>query len=132
KYTEAGYIKAGEPNWATSFANNNGTTISALGSLTADNNGVVASAGMFHAMVLPETKESVDNHTATIFIDGVSHNISLKVGQRLPNTPQGFLSDWEAGKNYTYNLKLSGNNQLTVSTVTVTQWTEGGSSDIEI
>ena len=100
----------------------NGTTVS----------GDTATAGMFHAMVLPEPKASVERHNATIVIDGVSHNISLKVGQRIPNSPQGTESDWEAGKNYTYNLKLSGNNQLTVDTVTVTQWKEGGSSDIEI
>lgn len=130
KYTGASYIEAGhidakpENSWATSFNTNKitGTTVS------GDN----VKAGMFHAMVLPELKASVNNHNATIVIDGVSHNISLKVGQKTPNSPQGTESDWEAGKNYTYNLKLSGNNQLTVDTVTVTQWQEGGSSDIEI
>ena len=80
--------------------------------------------GMFHAMVLPQVDNSVNNHTATIVIDGVSHEISLAV--------QNSDKNWTKGKNYTYNLKLSGNNQLTVSSVTVNQWTEGGSSDIEI
>lgn len=83
-----------------------------------------ATAGMFHAMVLPELEASVVKHNATIVIDGVSHNISLAV--------QNSDKNWTKGKNYTYNLKLSGNNQLTVSSVTVNQWTEGGSSDIEI
>lgn len=130
KYTGASYIEAGhidakpENSWATSFNTNKieGTTAS----------GNTTTAGMFHAMVLPEPKASVEKHTATIVIDGVSHEISLRVGQRVPNTPQAFIADWEKGKNYTYNLKLSGNNQLTVDTVTVNQWQEGGSSDIEI
>lgn len=87
--------------------------------------------GKFHAMVLPQIADAVKDHNATIVIDGVSHNISLKVGQRIPSE-QAEQADWEKGKNYTYNLKLSGNNQLTVSTVEVTQWQEGGSSDIEI
>lgn len=122
KYTGASYIEAGhidakpENSWATSFNTNKitGTTVS------GDN----VKAGMFHAMVLPEPKASVDYHNATIVIDGVSHEISLAVKSSETN--------WIKGKNYTYNLKLNGKNQLTVSSVTVNQWAEGGSSDIEI
>lgn len=124
KYTGAGYIEPSHADWATTFANNKGTEQSpALGSLSA-NNGIIATAGMFHAMVLPQAANSVNDHNATIVIDGVSHNISLAV--------QNSDKNWTKGKNYTYNLKLNGKNQLTVSSVTVNQWTEGGSSDIEI
>lgn len=105
-----------EANWTQEFKT---TTIPGI---TVSGN--TATAGMFHAMVLPELEASVVKHNATIVIDGVSHNISLAV--------QNSDKNWTKGKNYTYNLKLSGNNQLTVSSVTVNQWTEGGSSDIEI
>lgn len=120
KYDGSNYIDANAAQWATSFATNKigGTTI----------NGEEAAAGMFHAMVLPQESTDVNAYTATIVIDGVSHNISLKVNTNIGDNN----SDWKAGKNYTYNLKLSGNNQLEVSSVTVTQWQEGGSSDIEI
>lgn len=54
------------------------------------------------------------------------------VGYALPFAITENSRSWEAGKNYTYTVKFTGNS-LSIETVTVTDWTEvvGGSMEIE-
>ena len=40
-------------------------------------------------------------------------------------------SSWDAGKNYTYTIKFTGNS-LSIETVTVTDWVEVVGGDMEI
>lgn len=62
--------------------------------------------------------------------DGIA---SEPVGHALPFAVEAGQSDkWEAGKNYTYTVKFTGN-ALSIETVTVTDWVEvvGGNMEIE-
>ena len=54
------------------------------------------------------------------------------VGYALPFAITENSGSWDAGKNYTYTVKFTGNS-LSIETVTVTDWTEvvGGSMEIE-
>ncbi|MGL5785536.1 MAG: fimbrillin family protein [Bacteroidales bacterium] len=102
----------------------------------------VVTAPLFHALVLPNTgmpnKENITDSElhAVIKIDGVNYKISLSVNKDSSGTDSNENNKWESNKHYTYNLKISGTsgqgNQLEVSSVTVRQWEQGGSSDIEI
>lgn len=89
---------------------------------------------LYHALVLPQKNLPSDKTTlhASIVIDGVTYTIPLNIA-----TPDGDNgNNWKSGKHYTYNLKISGTagqgNALQVTSVTVRQWTAGGSSDVEI
>ena len=57
---------------------------------------------------------------------------SAPVGYALPFAITDDSGSWEAGKNYTYTVKFTGN-ALSIETVTVTKWDEvvGGSMEIE-
>lgn len=87
---------------------------------------------MFHVLAIP-TAITDNEQTATIVIDGATYiisNLTLGLGNGQENA-----NGWEKGKRYTYNLTVNSagtGNELVISSVTVNQWTEGGSSDIEI
>lgn len=87
---------------------------------------------MFHVLAIP-TLITDGTQTATIVIDGATYTISnLTLGLNGGTTN---ANGWEKGKRYTYNLTVNSagtGNELVISSVTVNQWTEGGSSDIEI
>lgn len=110
-----------------------------LGSVSTTT-GDQAKAPLFHALVLPNTDMPEDvtegNLHAVIKIDGVQYKIALAIGKRLPGTTSTEANEWAANKHYTYNLTISGKSgqgsTLEVTSVTVRQWTAGGSSDVEI
>lgn len=87
---------------------------------------------MFHVLAIP-TLITDGTQTATIVIDGATYTISnLTLGLNGGTTN---ANGWEKGKRYTYNLTVNSagtGNELVISSVTVNQWQEGGSSDIEI
>lgn len=72
--------------------------------------------------------------------DGTKATTTDKDGVTVDMGPQGYplpfdvstVTAWEAGKNYTYTIKFTGNS-LSIETVTVTDWVEvvGGSMEIE-
>lgn len=97
-----------------------------IGNVTTGTGNTVTEAPAFHALVLPVTTLPANTNTlrAEVMIDGAVYTVALNV--QTPNA-----NKWEAGKHYAYNLTLKGKD-LIVSTVTVNQWTQGGSSDIEI
>lgn len=84
---------------------------------TAKNNAKKASI-----LVLPESTVDKSTVEATLTIDNQDYKVAL------PSSG----SEWEAGKNYLYTVKLSGS-ELVISSVTVTQWTTVASStDLDI
>ena len=84
---------------------------------TAKNNARKASI-----LVLPESTVDKSTVEATLTIDNQDYKVALP----------GSGSEWEAGKNYLYTVKLSGS-ELVISSVTVTQWTTVASStDLDI
>lgn len=91
-----------------------------IGNVTGNN---VAPA--FHALVLPASTLPGDTTSlhADVTIDGATYAIPLNI--------KTDSNEWQRGKHYTYNLTLKGKD-LVVSTVTINQWINGGSSDIEI
>ncbi|MEG1379409.1 MAG: fimbrillin family protein, partial [Bacteroidales bacterium] len=97
-----------------------------IGNVTTGAGNIVTQAPAFHTLVLPATTLPANTNTlrAEVTIDGAVYTVALNVQTENANK-------WEAGKHYTYNLTLKGK-ELVVSTVTVNQWTQGGSSDIEI
>lgn len=83
-------------------------------------------AGQFHAMVLPQTFTStVGSSFFTVKIDNVVYKVPFK-------TSTGNTITWTRGQNHTYNLTLNGGNELVITSVTITPWTEGEGGDIEI
>ena len=84
---------------------------------TAKNNAKKASI-----LVLPESTVDKSTVEATLTIDNQDYKVALPSSN----------SAWEAGKNYLYNVKLSGS-ELVISSVTVTEWTTVASStDLDI
>ncbi|MGL5920073.1 MAG: hypothetical protein ACRCZQ_06200, partial [Bacteroidales bacterium] len=67
---------------------------------------------------------------AAIKVDDVVYNIPLNLQKTTSGNGQT-QNNWLNGRHYVYNLTYS-NKVLSVSSVTVNQWQEGGSSDIEI
>lgn len=120
KYFNAGNYTTGNWNHITIPAT--GT----IGNVTTGTGNTVTEASAFHALVLPVAALPANTNTlrAEVMIDGAVYTVALNV--QTPNA-----NKWEAGKHYVYNLMLKGK-ELTVSTVTVNQWTQGGSSNIEI
>ncbi len=108
-------------NWSNITIPANGI----LGTVNSAPSNVVTTAPAFHALVLPATDLPSDTATlnASIVIDGATYTVAL-------NIISGG-NDWLPAKHYSYNLTLKGKD-LVVSSVSVTQWTEGGFSDIEI
>ncbi|MGL5785537.1 MAG: fimbrillin family protein [Bacteroidales bacterium] len=91
-----------------------------------------ATAPLFHALVIPQDglSQSVTGNapTAVIRIDDVDYTIPLYIAN--PSAGNNNTT-WSNGKHYVYNLTYN-NKVLSVASVTVNQWQEGGSSDIEI
>lgn len=124
KYTTTGYTAIGTETIPASDANP-----SILG-------GDVANTPLLHYLVLPNTgmPDAAASGTlhAVVTIGGITYNVPLNV--KTQETGNG--NAWLAGKKYAYNLTLKSgmgtNNTLEVSSVTVTQWTIGGSSDVEL
>lgn len=74
-------------------------------------------------LVLPESTQDKTNVEVTLKIDNQDYAVSL--GNAATNA-------WTAGENYLYTVKLSGK-ELSITSVTVTQWTGkiGGSLEIQ-
>lgn len=84
----------------------------------------------YHALLLPQT--GTDTKNVIVRIDNIDYTVSLA-----HTATEGNTSDvWASGRHYTYNLTLNGGsgqgNQLIVSSVTVSNWVDGGSSDIPL
>lgn len=101
-------------------------------SFTTKLTGTVTDATMFHALLLPQ--EATDAVKAEVTID----NIKYTVGLSLPgNVNQSVANTWSKGFMYTYNLTINGTSSgtgtnLVVSSVTVADWVNGGSSEIPL
>lgn len=125
-YTPANTEEAGTTaSWAEwqniSFATNTNKE-NALGKPSVENK----QAGQFHAMVLPQKFTSaIGESFFTVKIDGIVYEVAFKQGQ-------GYDITWIPGQNHTYNLTLNGGNELVITSVTVTPWSEGEGGDIEI
>ncbi|WP_044269185.1 fimbrillin family protein [Bacteroides timonensis] len=78
-------------------------------------------------LVLPAATVAANSVKATFTIDGADYSVDLSQPAKVSeNNP------WEQGKNYLYTVKLSGS-ALTISSVTVTDWTEEKiTGDLEI
>ena len=98
----------------------------------SDISGNNAKAPLFHALVIPQDglPQNVTENMpyAAIKIDDVVYNVPLYIVKPAGGNTH---TSWVNGKHYVYNLTYN-NKVLTVASVTVNQWEEGGSSDIEI
>ncbi|MGL4332534.1 MAG: fimbrillin family protein [Bacteroidales bacterium] len=93
-----------------------------------------ATPPLFHALVIPQDglipTVTEGAPYAAIKVDDVVYNIPLNLQKTTSGNGQT-QNNWLNGRHYVYNLTYS-NKVLSVSSVTVNQWQEGGSSDIEI
>lgn len=94
-----------------------------------------ATPPLFHALVIPQSglTEAVTEGVpyAAIKVDDLIYNIPLNLQTLTTSDEDQTKNNWLNGKHYVYNLTYR-NKVLTVSSVTVNQWQEGGSADIEI
>lgn len=109
--------------------------LDAIGKVSESSYGEIHTRPLFHALVIPQKglTETVTEGApyAAIKVDDVVYNIPLSL-QKLNSTDDNQThNNWLNGKHYVYNLTYR-NKVLTVASVTVNQWQEGGSSDIEI
>lgn len=81
-----------------------------------------AAAKKLSILVLPESTANKSTVQAVFTIDGTDYDVTL------PTTGAA----WVSGENYLYTVKLSGK-ELSITSVTVTQWTDktGGNLDIQ-
>lgn len=90
--------------------------------------GGIGANNLYHALLLPQTE--TDKKNVVVTIDNIKYTVPLTI-----NTGDT-ANKWEKGFHYTYNLTIKGTsgqgNQLVVSSVTVTEWQDGGSANPEI
>ena len=92
---------------------------------TLEDTAAGAGAKKFSIMVLPISTIGNDKIQATFTIDGAEYTVKL-------TAPSDNSGAWLAGKNHLYTVKLSGT-ELSISTITVTQWVGvvGGTLEIK-
>lgn len=117
-------------------AEKNDTDQDAADKAAADDSYRVSNLMFPHATLTATADDKKTDKIEVVFMiarvdkDGVA---SEPVGHALPFAVEAGQSDkWEAGKNYTYTVKFTGN-ALSIETVTVTDWVEvvGGNMEIE-
>lgn len=119
--------------WAEWTGNECRFGTSKIGEATID--GPNATPPLFHALVIPQNglTETVTEGApyAAIKVDDLVYNVPLNLQTISTTDKNQTKNNWLNGKHYVYNLTYR-NKVLTVASVTVNQWQEGGSSDIEI
>lgn len=141
RYTNEHYLPADVQNsanntgWADWTGNECRFGLDIIGKVNPGAFGEISTRPLFHALVIPQSglTETVKEGApyAAIKVDDVVYNIPLYIQNLV--SPDGTQTNynWIHGKHYVYNLTYR-NKVLTVSSVTVNQWQEGGSADIEI